>query len=112
LKTYGYRADREVMEITNIRVMGRQTQSPASQTDLTAIGPSLYASRTHRASRKAYFGRDVGLVEVPVVSRGNLTSRATKGPMIIEEYDTTIVAPPGSRAHRDDAWNVILEWEK
>jgi N-methylhydantoinase A len=51
-------------------------------------------------------------VEVPVVSRGSLTSKGTKGPMIIEEYDTTIVAPPGCSARRDDAWNVILEWEK
>jgi len=112
LRTYGYRADKEAMEITNIRVMGRQTRSPASQTDLTAIGPSLYSGRVHRASRKAYFGRDVGLVEVPVVSRGSLTSGATKGPMIIEEYDTTIVAPPGCSARRDGAWNVILEWEE
>ena len=35
-----------------------------------------------------------------------------RGPLLIDEYDTTIVVPPGLRARIDDRLNVHIELEE
>ncbi|WP_027351330.1 hydantoinase/oxoprolinase family protein [Halotalea alkalilenta] len=60
-----------------------------------------------RYSRQAYFGK-AGWLETPVVARNALNEAAVEGPLIIEEYDTTIVVRPGWQANRDSWNNVIL----
>jgi len=42
-----------------------------------------------------------------VLSRADLASART-GPLIVEEYDTTCVVPPGARAERDGAGNIVI----
>ncbi|MFB3091793.1 MAG: hydantoinase/oxoprolinase family protein [Dehalococcoidia bacterium] len=111
-RTYGYQSAREPIEITNIRVMGHQIQSLGAQADLTAIGAALYGAGGQSNSRKAYFGKERGLLDVPIISRGDLDLQPSQGPAIVEEYDTTIVVPPGCTVSRDTAWNVILQWEQ
>ncbi|MEE8157758.1 MAG: hydantoinase/oxoprolinase family protein [Dehalococcoidia bacterium] len=111
-RTYGYQSAREPIEITNIRVMGHQIQSLGAQADLTAIGAALYGAGGQSNSRKAYFGKERGLLDVPIISRGDLDLQPSKGPAIVEEYDTTIVVPPGCTVSRDATWNVILQWEQ
>ena len=111
-RTYGYQSASEPIEITNIRVMGHQIQSLGAQADLTAIGAALYGARGQSKSRKAYFGTERGLLDVPIISRGDLDLQPSQGPAIVEEYDTTIVVPPGCTVSRDTAWNVILQWEQ
>ena len=111
-RTYGYQSDREPIEITNIRVMGHQIQSLGAQADLTAIGAALYGAGGQSKSRKAYFGKERGLLDVPIISRGDLDLQPSQGPAIVEEYDTTIVVPPGCTVSRDAAWTVILQWEQ
>ena len=111
-RTYGYQSASEPIEITNIRVMGHQIQSLGAQADLTAIGAALYGARGQSKSRKAYFGKERGLLDVPIISRGDLDLQPSQGPAIVEEYDTTIVVPPGCTVSRDTAWNVILQWEQ
>ena len=67
-------------------------------TDLASVGdPDI---------RKAYFG-DHGWLETPVVSRADLAT-ARSGPLIVEEYDSTCVVPPGARAERDAAGNIVI----
>jgi N-methylhydantoinase A len=70
--------------------------------------------RAQAASRQAYFGPGVGLLETPVLpGRQELAGRELVGPAIVEEYDTTIVVPPACRAKLDDLGNVeiaIGEW--
>ncbi|MCZ6536086.1 MAG: hydantoinase/oxoprolinase family protein [Chloroflexi bacterium] len=111
-RTYGYQSAREPIEITNIRVMGHQIQSLGAQADLTAIGAALYGAGGQNKSRKAYFGKERGLLDVPIISRGDLDLQPSQGPAIVEEYDTTIVVPPGCTVSRDATWNVILQWEQ
>ena len=111
-RTYGYRSDGEDVEVTNIRVIGRPAEDGADSLDVGAMGAALYNVEGPMSRRKAYFGPEAGLVETEVVSRGHLTAAAIPGPVIVEEYDTTIVVPPGCRVRRDDSWNVILSWER
>ena len=45
------------------------------------------------ATRPADFGE--GMVEVPVRTRSQLPADGLAGPLLIDEYDTTVVVPPG-----------------
>jgi N-methylhydantoinase A len=47
--------------------------------------------------RPVYFGGK-GWVTTPVIRRVDLGEDPTPGPMIVEEYDTTIIVPPGATA--------------
>ena len=59
------------------------------------------------ASRRAYFGDDHGWLDTPVLSRADLDAPRV-GPLIVEEYDSTCVVPPGTRAERDAAGNIVI----
>ncbi len=111
-RTYGYRSDGEEVEVTNIRVIGRPDVTASSGLDMSVMGATLYRAAGTRSRRKAYFGREAGLVETEIISRGHLSVNPMRGPVIVEEYDTTIVVPPGCSVSRDESWNVILRWEK
>ena len=68
---------------------------------------SSRAEGARQASRLAYFGDPHGWLETPVLSRADLaTGRA--GPLIVEEYDSTCVVPPGAHAERDAAGNIVI----
>ena len=59
-------------------------------------------------SRKAYFGREHGLIDTPVIERRELSATRRPGPMIIEEYEGTTVVPPHASAARDPLDNIII----
>jgi N-methylhydantoinase B/oxoprolinase/acetone carboxylase alpha subunit len=61
----------------------------------TSAGPTPSAP-----TRAADFGPGHGTLEVPVRSRGSIAD-AVEGPLLIDEYDTTVVVPPG--------WTVALD---
>ena len=42
-----------------------------------------------------------------MLSRADLATGRT-GPLIVEEYDTTCVVPPGAHAERDSAGNIVI----
>jgi N-methylhydantoinase A len=102
-RTYGHSHDSDVIEIVNARIRARiAVPSPAL--------PGLAAARTGpsaRSKRRAYFGSQAGLLDTPVITRADLAGQV-EGPLIIEEYDTTIVVPPGTWASLDAMGNVLL----
>ncbi len=56
--------------------------------------------------RKAYYGEEHGWLETSVLSRAQITEEPVPGPLIVEEYDTTVILRPGWTARRD-TWNNI-----
>jgi N-methylhydantoinase A len=63
------------------------------------------------ASRRAYFGRERGWLETPVIRRADLRQGAgggRSGPLIVEEYDATGVVPPGWHPALDATRNLDL----
>jgi N-methylhydantoinase A len=60
------------------------------------------------SARLAYFGREHGLIETPVVDRIDLLGRELAGPLIVEEYDATCVVPPGWRVSLDELCNLTI----
>ena len=63
-----------------------------------------------QSRRQACFGSDYGLVDTPVVARSDLSGTA-RGPLLIDEYDSTIVVPPFMSVRRDEHGNVVMEVE-
>jgi len=59
--------------------------------------------------RKAYYGPDFGFLNTPILNRVNLSDEPQKGPIIIEEYDSTVVVPPRCKVRVDTWSNIIIE---
>ena len=64
------------------------------------------ARTAERRYRSVYFGPDVGRVEVEVKRREDITGDWTRGPLIVEEYDSNTVVPPWAQIRRID-WNML-----
>src|SRR5438105_2185183 len=58
------------------------------------------------ATRLAYF--DGELLDVPVRSRASLVGDSQSGPLLVDEYDTTVVVPPGWSVGLDEATGALL----
>ena len=104
-RTYGHRAEAEAVECVALRVKGRVAKSNGD-----GFTPSRRTSGAAAPeSRVAYFGPVHGALEVPVLSRAAIAAAGERaGPLIVEEYDSTAVVPPGWRIRVDDAANIHL----
>jgi N-methylhydantoinase A len=58
--------------------------------------------------RKAYFGREEGPIDTPVIERADLGPKPRSGPLIIEEYEGTTIVPPDASAVRDGFDNIVI----
>ena len=113
-KSYGYRtSEGEAVEIVNVRIRARGlSDEPFSPDDLFQAGQHDMANVEEiNTSRNAYFGMDHGWIDTPVYPRTEIKSSPTTGPLIIEEYDATIVVPPEASAHIDSANNVRITFK-
>ncbi len=105
-RLYGHRSDPEnPTEIIAVRLVG-QVAAPGREAGFRH-GASAFAARSRR---QAYFGSDYGVIDTPVVARSDL-SGTTSGPLLIDEYDSTIVVPPFMSVRRDEHGNVVMEVE-
>ena len=108
VKTYGYRDDTAV-ELAKVRVIGRGPRKLrlAFETMVTAERAAAKSTGTRAVS----FFRGEQFMDVPVLTRHDLSSVNCKGPFIIEEFDATIVVPPDAAASRDAIGSVVIELE-
>jgi N-methylhydantoinase A len=105
-RTYGHKADNEPVELVSVRVIAKVVMEDRYY---RAKQPGAdRPQKTTRCRRRAYFGPEFGARETLVLSRGDLAREPTEGPVIIEEYDSTCVVPPGCKAGVDDANNLII----
>ena len=104
-KTYGHRArSGEAYTLVNLRLVGRVAQRRSLLGD-RANGAVRRSSHAHR---RAYFGPDQGWMDCPLPARTDLMKSPRQGPLLIDEFDTTIVVPPGWQARADDSGNLSL----
>ena len=103
-RTYGHRAPDDPIEVVNLRLTAMIPTAKSQSSYLQS--PS---SQTLPPNRHCYFGRETGWLEVPVLSRDELGGESEGGPLIVEEYDTTILVPPRCTAQRDEWGNIVIE---
>lgn len=104
-RTYGHLLQDEPIEVMTLRAIAR---APAPTRDIYGVASPLANARA-AGSRQAYFGPHAGYLEAQVLSRADLTDRSVKGPILIDEYDTTIVVPPGWSAVLIEDLSVLME---
>ncbi len=103
-RTYGHRAGaEEPMELVSLAVLGQGPAPPEASAPRDAAAP------VPTGQRAAYFGPDAGWHTVDLLRREDLSDEGRAGPLIVEEYDATLVVPPGAVAFRDPAGNLVVE---
>ena len=100
-RTYGYRSDDEVVEVVNVRLIARGLSAEARVPETLSVveGGEAPAGEAGRR-RSVYFGPAAGRVETRVLGRAAVGESWIDGPVIVEEYDSTTVVPPGCRIRR------------
>jgi N-methylhydantoinase A len=101
--TYGYvsadRIESVAIRLSSLLASGRVL-------DFAAMRDGVDGQPTTQEVRRAYFGKAIGWVDTPVISRAAFRSAAS-GPFILESPDSTIVMPPGARAEPDTVGNIV-----
>jgi N-methylhydantoinase A len=106
--TYGYTRPQERVDVVTLRVRARTEGAHASYSRLMElVTRSRSAHPPGSSTTSAYF--DDRRWETRVLAREDLAAGAVDGPLIVREYDSTIVVPPGCRATRDELFNVVIE---
>ena len=105
-KSFGYRTDAPY-QLVNLRVIARGLSEESRVPE--RLGLSSIKSQSSDSQRRVYFGPNSGWTDTPVIDRGDLDAKPGIGPLIIEEYDSTTVVPPGWRASADQWRNILLE---
>jgi N-methylhydantoinase A len=105
-RTYGHRAPDDPIEVVNLRLTVLIPTSKSEISSRQSTGPD---GQTALQNRRCYFGAETGWVEVPVLTRNTLDSESQRGPLIVEEYDTTILVPTDCTASQDEWGNVVIE---
>ncbi|HEY0290720.1 MAG TPA: hydantoinase/oxoprolinase family protein [Hansschlegelia sp.] len=101
---FGYASPAEAVQFVALKLVCRGVSAKPRMPDSARRG----AEKTvERHVRRAFFG-DAGWIDTRVMPRSDLSEAAAAGPMIIEEYDTTIVVRPGWSAARDGWNNIVL----
>ena len=73
------------------------------------IAPRAGTSRS--GTREVSFARGEPAIAVEIVDRGAIGSSARLGPLIIEEFDATIIVPPDASVYKDAIGCIVLEFE-
>ncbi len=106
LKTYGYRDDTAI-ELVKIRLIGRGLR--ARRLDFTAMSVIDRPSPETASHRAVSFARGESFLDAPILSRQSIAGTARQGPLIIDEFDATIVVPPDSLVWRDSIGSIVME---
>jgi N-methylhydantoinase A len=100
---FGYRSLEETVELVNIRMVARGSNRGGH------IPKSIIQSAAKTSDgmkRPVYFGH-LGYSDVTIIGRDDLPLESwMDGPLLVEEYDSTTIVPPGARARRA-TWNTI-----
>ena len=106
LKTYSYR-DESAIELVKLRVVGRGLRERRLDFKQLAIESRAGAPTTR--SRGIHFTRGSAVIDTEVVPRSALGTSPRRGPLVIEEFDSTTVVPPDASVHRDPMGNIVLD---
>ncbi len=105
-RSFGYRSDKEPLQIVFIKVDGKVVSEDSRMPEKIERGDRRHIEVI--GERDVYFGSERGWQSAVLRDRLNLLEGDIKGPAVIEEYDCTTVVPPGWTASLDEWNNIIL----
>ncbi|HEX7899409.1 MAG TPA: hydantoinase/oxoprolinase family protein [Planctomycetota bacterium] len=101
-REFGYSTE-EPIQLVSLRAACRGTRRPVPLPERFALARG-YTPISPR--RKIYFG---AWEEVDVLPRADLSATPRPGPLVVEEYDSSTIVPPGWSASLDALDNILLE---
>jgi N-methylhydantoinase A len=104
--TFGHRGGTAAFEFVTARLTG--TVERRLPSDNRWQGAPAVA-RSAMSFRRAYFGPEHGFVQARIAERSALGAQPVPGPLLIVEYDTTVVVPPGCSASCDAAGTIVID---
>ena len=105
-RTFGFQLSNTPVEIVNLRVSSTiPVPRPARNGS-----PANSNGRKTGKSRKAFFGAEHGMMDVPVMAFENISGQGMQGPVLIDTYDSTIVVPTDCRV-RTSQGNLVITLE-
>jgi len=107
---YHYRSE-EPIALVNLRL---KATAAARKVSFSGMGEAFLRTAVQpqeEGRREAYFGPKLGSMQARVLRRSHLVTQAAHGPLIIEEFDTTVVVLPGWKASLDHLGNIVLDAE-
>jgi len=107
-RTYAHKSELDPVEMVNIRVIARISLEDSSDSKQPSLKKPKKVNIGTKTERMAYFGPGTGLISTPVLSRSELVGEKIRGPLILEEYDSTCVIPPGCKVSMDDFANMTI----
>jgi N-methylhydantoinase A len=91
------------VEVVNLRMLG-SVPSPSPR-----LAPQKEGTQAVDSRREAYFGPGFGVRETPVCSRAGVPRAPLRGPLIVEEYEGTVVVPPDASVRLDANGSLVME---
>ena len=105
-RTYGHLGERKEFELVTFRLVARVARDVGYGGDWIGHG-----AEPNVRERLVFMEPGAGPVRVRVVGREELGSTPRAGPLLVQEYDTTIVVPAHSSAWCDAHRNVVVQLE-
>jgi N-methylhydantoinase A len=111
-RSYGYRCPAEPVMVVNLRL---KTFAPSRSIGFSEVAEAFRREAQGAVGgvtirrRNAYFGPKHGERDARILSRADLMRGPVEGPLIVEEFDTTVAAPPGWSASLDQFASIVLE---
>jgi N-methylhydantoinase A len=106
-RMYGHALRDEPVVLVNVR--SRASDVSITDEQRTAwLSGALRPPSTRQHERDAYFGAD-GVIATPVISRSDLRGSKLRGPLIIEDPDSTTVIPPPASAEIGELGEILVE---
>lgn len=105
--TYGHSMPADPVEVVNLRV----------RATLPSEGDEGFALAHHEfddpiaslgRTRNAYFGPEHGRIDSLVLGRADLQSTTVRGPVLVDDMDTTTVVPPNCLVSLDSWGNLVI----
>jgi N-methylhydantoinase A len=107
-RAYAFEDRKRAVEIYSLRVVASGVVPKPAPASVTATPGPAPAAKSHR---QVHFGRDHGFVETPVLRREVLEpGMVIEGPMVIEQLDSTLVLPPGTRSEVTPDRHIVMRF--
>ena len=103
--TYGQKVENEKVILVEIRVILKKLRHDINSNNIL-WDQYVYAEK-NKGDRRCFFGKN-NFVDTPVIERSELRKTKTKGPLLIEEYDSVTVVPPNCKVSLDSEDNIHI----
>jgi len=106
-KTYGHRLPGYAVQAVALRLVATIPTKRITLSSITGGAGRATTSQT-KETRKAYWGKEHGFIDTPVLTLEQVGQTPLAGPVLVDCYDTTIVIPPDCTIATGDWGNVLI----